>query len=1513
MVTMSLPAYEGVSMLSAKQPAKPGNQRASAKIPSGQVMRTPMSVSPELALGTCPCGGGCPRCERRQIADPQRDTAAIAVSGLEQLESGSGMPMPQTLRTRMEHAFAGKTVVSAQRPATGIALRRPSKTTQAEIGAEDSVEERQAEEVAEQITAQAISADSEPPPDAPDPPDPRPRPSFAQVRIHADAGANALAERLRARAFAYRNHIVFARGEYAPEHRAGMRVLGHELTHVLQHEGATQPRISRLPEDEAAAPGLDTRSFATLWGEFERHRDSGRDDEALALVDALLARISPDEALTHAGELALWLLRRDEDERALRALSALENAWWIAYAADDLPTSLVGGLGMPVGPEALVERGEVEAGSGNAEIAQRLLGIAHLMVQMLLDRINRRLQADREQYAGLGDAGQSLIAVAEALSASEFERLTELRTRILNVYPGLAAAARASGDTEAAAGYDEAGSHFAASAASGYTLSEMHDLSSMSTPIGRASMATAGVESPLTGLSGTTSIAGGPAPQTEGAEVTEDAEGAEASVSAESAQPAAPPIGGAETDRVVEGVPPFENGTALALPGNHYVSVRSDRYAVSESLARAVAWAQNLFGVNSSVVAMHYDDDRTIRYYAAALDEDLSESMPAATPMQRVRVPQMTPLEELPHDYHIMVVHVGNGVGFWPTEERLEGFYNVLARQAERTPDVGNLDRELVRERVFSRIDVLMQDVDENREEIADLLAELDYTAFSTLSLEQRSAYLDVLLRAWTFQAEERAVVEIMRSVGSETELRAIIARLRADDLWESLIDDLDHELWSLLVTVGQRFGGEGFTMGDVYRIMVDADLLSIDTPIPGLRIGPDGPEFEIEALAQLDEAANGFLRTAESFWDAIVMVVTHPDRIVEGLAQLTKMLLVFELARLGYVPAMVLRQQILDNIGRQILDGLKGTAVLGVGEEVLRRIKWALIWEIASFFVGIGEIHAALGAISVSARAGALARFLRVLRLVGHAAEGERAIGSLSRLAGILGRSSRVLRSEEEVLVALSHLPEEEAASLGRALDGIDLPEGMTLSQLRTAQPALAAVADASLQRAEVLQRLAAKMGGYTDEATRVFARLSGGGHPPAELMRLVALIPEGEGARFARALAMIGDDAALSGARGLSNLEAIAASAYRMQGIERYGFRAFEAMMERSGRDAARVDEYLAALNAIDGEMTSAERATRMGELVSALERGEADAFARLESRMAHPSATPSPAPAAAVPEAPTPGGGAVHDAPTTPDAPATPDVPATPSPAAAAPADPYAGVSIPRLRRLARTDPEAAEALRLRYRGMSDARLERYARTDPAAESVYAGRRVVAPEARGQGRFSRPEMEGRLAGDVRSERARLEAMGIERRTPDVVNPDIEAEGGTIGVARTDIPGLEDAPIIGRSPQAGGQVNPTSPIAPPTDPVLLPHTHGHAEQGIGDELIERLNGVDPATLRGRRVWMMIEQVPCSACAQGIENLAVEPGVLGRLSRLFPEVVFEVRSMESTQLIVLHAGRRIN
>jgi hypothetical protein len=57
---------------------------------------------------------------------------------------------------------------------------------------------------------------------------------FGQVRIHTDAEAAQSAHAIHARAYTFGRHVVMGQDRYQPHTEAGMQLLAHELTHVVQ-------------------------------------------------------------------------------------------------------------------------------------------------------------------------------------------------------------------------------------------------------------------------------------------------------------------------------------------------------------------------------------------------------------------------------------------------------------------------------------------------------------------------------------------------------------------------------------------------------------------------------------------------------------------------------------------------------------------------------------------------------------------------------------------------------------------------------------------------------------------------------------------------------------------------------------------------------------------------------------------------------------------------------------------------------------------------------------------------------------------------------------------------------------------------------------------------------------------------------------------------------------------------------------------------------------------------------
>lgn len=78
---------------------------------------------------------------------------------------------------------------------------------------------------------------------------------FGGVRIHADAESDRLSRSIGARAFTTGRDIFLGHGEYSPGGRAGLELIAHELTHVLQQGGAVK---SRDEQGWRPALGCDT-------------------------------------------------------------------------------------------------------------------------------------------------------------------------------------------------------------------------------------------------------------------------------------------------------------------------------------------------------------------------------------------------------------------------------------------------------------------------------------------------------------------------------------------------------------------------------------------------------------------------------------------------------------------------------------------------------------------------------------------------------------------------------------------------------------------------------------------------------------------------------------------------------------------------------------------------------------------------------------------------------------------------------------------------------------------------------------------------------------------------------------------------------------------------------------------------------------------------------------------------------------------------------------------------------
>jgi hypothetical protein len=105
---------------------------------------------------------------------------------------------------------------------------------------------------------------------------------FSRVRIHINSAANQSARALNANAYTVGDSIVFSAGRFVPETRDGRRLIGHELTHVVQQSVGLDMHVQRAPAGASKPTPFTHRIVvidATIIGEISR----GNADAARAL------------------------------------------------------------------------------------------------------------------------------------------------------------------------------------------------------------------------------------------------------------------------------------------------------------------------------------------------------------------------------------------------------------------------------------------------------------------------------------------------------------------------------------------------------------------------------------------------------------------------------------------------------------------------------------------------------------------------------------------------------------------------------------------------------------------------------------------------------------------------------------------------------------------------------------------------------------------------------------------------------------------------------------------------------------------------------------------------------------------------------------------------------------------------------------------------------------------------------------------------------------------------------
>ena len=135
---------------------------------------------------------------------------------------------------------------------------------------------------------------------------------FQDVRVHDDAAADALARDVHALAFTYGEDLYFRAGAYDPASAAGRRLLAHELTHVVQQDGA-DGAADAMEEPVVSAPASAAEREAATAA--ERVAAGGAAEVSVAAAPAVQRFWNPlEEAGNWLGDQAYGIFGEHTDK-----------------------------------------------------------------------------------------------------------------------------------------------------------------------------------------------------------------------------------------------------------------------------------------------------------------------------------------------------------------------------------------------------------------------------------------------------------------------------------------------------------------------------------------------------------------------------------------------------------------------------------------------------------------------------------------------------------------------------------------------------------------------------------------------------------------------------------------------------------------------------------------------------------------------------------------------------------------------------------------------------------------------------------------------------------------------------------------------------------------------------------------------------------------------------------------------------------------------------------------------
>ncbi len=687
---------------------------------------------------------------------------------------------------------------------------------------------------------------------------------------------------------------------------------------------------------------------------------------------------------------------------------------------------------------------------------------------------------------------------------------------------------------------------------------------------------------------------------------------------------------------VIEGPSPVDGRAVMVIGATQLVMLgEATRHARTESLIHAVQLGDHIFGALSFAVLEGPLGTAESFYWAVATSPTVTDEIVGKAVGVGHLAGEKVDLYSGFHVLRVVTTPDGHryGVNLLWTKERgwvwgsqeegerwlqLSKFYQELGLSAEEL-------QALAFRELDHLVDAGLAGNDESLEKAAAQLSEMNARAFALASVERREKYLEILVKAWTFEEPRHAIMQIMLSLDGMTQLQAVRDRLIKAGLYEQLFADLGSDLWDLLMEVGKKFGDHReLTVREFIGLVAEALNLTMRHDV-GLSRNVEQEQtavVDLKKMIEIEEAVRAAMGFVLGTLEAVKIMLTQPEKILSALWELNKLTVTCYLAWYGHEASTkqlkALVQQVGSAVGGALVNGLRGAALLGVGPRALTRIKWAVIIEALTWMT---EIQAAVEALAKIEKVVAILRFLKVLKVF----EGEQIAARFTRLAEALHGGSAVLnglKDEHAVVDLMVMLPEEDGIRLGAVLQEIDVPKGSRLAELME-HPRLGPVLADLKPKAEVLRVLGAKSGGLTPEVAQMFTRLTGkDAFTVAEVAKVAEALQEGEGARFAAMLEQIGYGRIRAGDQVKADLLAmLAADGKRMEAVHQYGITVVGQMHSRSAGSAEAFDAMLARLEKIRAQHLAEGKAVEFSEFVEKLNQAKKGPWRRLDGPLKAP----------------------------------------------------------------------------------------------------------------------------------------------------------------------------------------------------------------------------------------------------------------------------------------------------